>query len=263
MKARLHDVEIAYELHGSGFPLLLIQGLGLGRWAWFKQVPYLEKHFQVMTFDNRGVGESSKPRKPYSIAIMTKDAIALLDYLGMQQVHVIGASLGGMIAQHMAVHYADRVKKLVLACTSPGHNLGVPLSSGINQGMALPGGQNAADMLRNLLAPAFANGFMESYPELIERMIQLRFEHHTPFYAWKAQVNAALQFDMAPHLQDIRCPTLIVTGDNDAVVPCENSYILHQHIPRSELFVIPGAGHLFFIEQAHAFNQKARQFLSE
>ncbi len=263
MKARLNDVEIAYELHGSGVPLLMIQGLGLGRWAWFKQVPYLEKHFQVITFDNRGAGESSKPRKPYSIEIMAKDAIALLDYLGVGQAHMIGASLGGMIAQHIAAQDGMRVKKLVLACSSPGYSLGVPLFDGMNQVISLPGGKNAADMLRNILAPPFANGLMEAYPEFIERMIQLRLEHHTPFYAWKAQVNAALQFDMAPHLQDIRCPTLIMTGDKDAVVPCENSYILHQHIPRSELFVIPGAGHLFFIEQAHAFNQQARQFLSK
>ncbi len=263
MKVPVNDVEIAYELHGSGVPLLLIQGLGLGRWAWYKQVPYLEKHFQVIIFDNRGTGESSKPRKPYSIEIMAKDAIALLDYLGVDQAHIIGASLGGMIAQHIAAHAGKRVKKLVLACTSPGHSLGVPLSGGLHQFMAFPSGKNTADTLRNILAPGFANGLMDSYPEFIERMIQLRLEHHTPFYAWKAQVNAALQFDMAPHLQHIRCPTLIMTGDKDAVVPSENSYILHQHISRSALVVIPGAGHLFFIEQAHAFNQKARQFLWE
>ncbi len=261
MKAPVNNIEIAYELHGTGEPLLLIQGLGLGRWAWFRQVRQLKHHYRVITFDNRGVGESSKPHYPYTIEMMAEDAAELLHYLGIERAHIAGASLGGMIAQFMAVHHSSMVNKLVLACTTPGKTLGFPIPKQTLQTMTIPVGKTAAEMLRHVMSPAFAEGFMESYPELIEKIIQMRLKDHTPLYAWNAQFNAALQFDNARDLDKIKCPTLIITGDQDLVIPCHNSYILHKHIPASRLSVIPGGGHLFFMEQAEIFNEKITKFL--
>ena len=260
MKAQLNGLEIAYELHGRGKPLLLIQGLGLGRWAWFKQAPQLKQHFRVITFDNRGVGESSKPRSPYTIETMAEDAAALLQHLGIRHAHVAGASMGGMIAQVLALRYRDMVDKLVLACTTPGKTLEQPIPPQTMQTMTTPAGKTAAEMLRHVMSPAFAPGFIESYPELMEKIIRLRLKYHAPFYAWQAQLHAAFQFDNAQGLGKITCPALVITGDQDLVIPWENSRILHQYLPNSRLKIMRGGGHLFFIEQAEAFNGELINF---
>jgi len=113
-------MKISWESTGTGAPLLLIQGLGYARWGWDPVVPALAEHFRVVTFDNRGIGESDKPSGPYSARDMAADAAQVLDEAGVEHAHLLGASLGGMIAQELAVAAPDRVERLVLCCTTPG-----------------------------------------------------------------------------------------------------------------------------------------------
>ncbi len=113
-------MKIRWDSHGTGEPLLLIQGLGYGRWGWDPVVPGLAERYRVLTFDNRGIGESDKPDGPYTAREMADDALQVLDEAGVERAHVLGASLGGMIAQELAVKAPDRVDKLVLCCTTPG-----------------------------------------------------------------------------------------------------------------------------------------------
>src|SRR5205807_3418957 len=112
---------------GSGMPLLLIQGLGYGRWSWEPSLPGLAERHRVVYFDNRGIGESDKPAGPYTARAMAGDALQVLDDAGVDRAHVLGASLGGMIAQELAVAAPERVDKLVLCCTTPGGAATVPM----------------------------------------------------------------------------------------------------------------------------------------
>jgi 3-oxoadipate enol-lactonase len=120
-------MNIKWESQGDGSPLLLIQGLGYGRWGWEPIVPGLAARHRVITFDNRGIGESDKPDGPYTAAQMAGDALQVLDEAGIDRAHVLGASLGGMIAQELAVRAPERVAKLILCCTTPGGPATVPM----------------------------------------------------------------------------------------------------------------------------------------
>ena len=120
-------MKIAWQSHGSGAPVLLIQGLGYGGWGWEPVVPGLAERFRVLTFDNRGIGGSDKPAGPYTTAELAGDALQVLDEAGADRAHVVGASLGGMIAQEIATLTPERVEKLVLCCTTPGGADGVPM----------------------------------------------------------------------------------------------------------------------------------------
>src|SRR5437016_651031 len=117
--ATVDSIELYYEEHGHGDPLLLIMGLAADSTAWLFQVPAFAEHYRTITFDNRGVGRSAKPAGPYTITAMAKDAVGLLDMLGIARTHVVGVSMGGMIAQELALHHPERVRGLVLACTFP------------------------------------------------------------------------------------------------------------------------------------------------
>jgi pimeloyl-ACP methyl ester carboxylesterase len=115
--ARLNGVSIHYHVEGRGDPLVMIMGFSAGRLGWLPQIPFFRKHYRVVTFDNRGVGRSDKPLGPYSTRMMADDTVRLMDLLGIEKAHIMGLSMGGMIAQELAIEYPQRVMKLVLACT--------------------------------------------------------------------------------------------------------------------------------------------------
>ena len=117
-KANANGIEINYQVQGSGEPLLLIGGLGADMFLWFRQIPELSRHFQVIAFDSRGSGESSKPDEPYSIEMFAADTAGLLQALGIERTHILGASLGGLIAQEFALAYPHMVNKQVLVATA-------------------------------------------------------------------------------------------------------------------------------------------------
>jgi len=115
-----NGINLYYEVYGQGEPLLLIMGLSLNSKSWFRTLPALSEHYQVIIFDNRGVGLSDKPNTPYSIELMAEDARAVLDAAGVETAHVYGISMGGMIAQKLAIKYPERIRSLILGCTTSG-----------------------------------------------------------------------------------------------------------------------------------------------
>lgn len=262
-KVQVNGVELYYEIHGSGEPLILIEGLGYATWQWFRQIDQLAASYQTIIFDNRGVGDSDKPDVPYSIDLLADDAAALLKSLGLSKVHVLGTSMGGFIAQKLALRYPELVRSLVLACTSFGGSNSVPITQEGLDGMLNVVGPTLEDRIRQGFQAAFSRGFWSAQPELIDKLVSWRLAKPTPRYAWERQFNAGASFNAEDDLAQIQAPALILTGSEDTVVPPQNSVLLAQRLPHAQLLTVPGGGHLFFIEKAAEFNRYVLDFLHQ
>ena len=245
-------MKIAWERHGEGASLLLIHGLGYARWGWEPVVEPLSRSFDVIVFDNRGVGESDAPPGPYTAAQMAGDAVQVLDEAGVERAHVVGTSLGGMVAQELALSYPGRVDRLVLACTTPGGPSAFPMP------------QRTVDLM---LARATLREFTENAlepdprPELVDRILVHRERTAQPFEQWAAQAAAGATFDAYSRLGSLAMPTLVQTGDGDLVVDPRNSDLLVEAIPDARLSVYPGAGHVFMWQEPDRFVAELEEFL--
>lgn len=246
------DVRIAYDVRepaaDPGTPtILLIHGLGYARPGWGALPDRLAARLRVITFDNRGIGASDVPAGPYTAAGMAADAIAVLDAAGVDRVHVLGSSLGGMIAQEVALGWPDRVDRLVLLSTTPGGADAAPMP------------ERTVDLIRRMptLAPevalrgAVVNALGPTYAaddELVDRIVALRLADPQDPAGWQAQAHAGVTYDGGGRLAEIAAPTLVLHGDEDAVVAPENGRLLADRIPGARLVELPGHGHLPFWE---------------
>ncbi|HEY5294295.1 MAG TPA: alpha/beta fold hydrolase [Gaiellaceae bacterium] len=249
-------MKIAWQSHGSGAPVLLIQGLGYGGWGWDPVVPGLAERFRVLTFDNRGIGGSDKPAGPYTTAELAADALQVLDEAGVDRAHVVGASLGGMIAQELATLRAERVEKLVLCCTTPGGTDGVPMPE-VTVQLFQEAATLAPDVaIRRFIENALGDGGSQ---ELVDDLSARRVADPPDPVGWNAQVAAAVGF---AGVGEIAAPTLILHGTDDNVVDHRNAGVLAALIAGSHVELFAGAGHLFFWEQPDAFVRIVTEFLT-
>jgi len=271
--ARVGDVELYYEEHGSGEPLLCIMGLATDSTAWVLQTPDFAKRHRTIIFDNRGVGRSSKPRGPYSIAQMADDAAGLLDALDVPRAHVLGVSMGGMIAQELALRHPARVRGLVLACTYPEPDADVRAQR--ETGLAAFGGSVGADgtaqldgsgidpfaFFQMLLPKVFNVSFIETeLPRLME-LFGGALQYGFDMDAVLAQVEATMNHRATDRLHAVKAPTLVITGDSDQLIACTNSDVLAKHIPGAKLVKVPGGSHGFNFETPDVFNREVLGFL--
>jgi pimeloyl-ACP methyl ester carboxylesterase len=271
--ARVGDVELFYEEHGSGEPLLCIMGLAADSQAWVLQTPDFARRYRTIIYDNRGVGRSSKPAGPYSIAQMADDAAGLLDALDVPRAHVLGVSMGGMIAQELALRHSQRVRGLVLACTYPEPDASIRAQREV--GLAAFGGTLGADgsaqldtsgidpfaFFQLLLPKVFNVSFIETeLPRLMELFggaLQWGFDMN----AVLAQVEATMNHRTTDRLHAVKAPTLVITGDADQLIPSANSDVLAKHIPDARLVKVPGGSHGFNFETPDVFNREVLGFL--
>jgi pimeloyl-ACP methyl ester carboxylesterase len=251
-----------YEEHGSGFPLLMINGLGSDHLEWLHQVPAFEARFRVIVFDNRGTGKSGVPPGPYTTAQMADDAAALLRFLGIARSHVLGVSLGGMIAQEVTLRHPELVDRLVLGCTGPGGELSVRPSQEAMAAFALAKGEDPEAEVRRMLPFLYTDACIRERPGEIEGFVRRRLDNPTPPKGYLAQLSAAMTHDASSRLEKIRARTLVITGDADRLVNRENALRLAGRIQGAKLVVLPGAPHRLFAETADAFNREVLQFLS-
>lgn len=251
-------VRIAWEARGTGAPVLLIHGLGYGRWGWEPVVGPLAEDFRVVTFDNRGIGESDVPPGPYTVEELAADAASVLDAAEVERAHVVGTSLGGMVAQEVAISFPERVGRLVLACTTPGGAASHPMPQRTIDLMAeakeLPADVALRRFVENALAPGAA-------VDIVDRILELRLSNAFDSAGWHAQAAAAAEFDAYDRLGRIAAPTLVLTGTEDNVVDHRNSQLLVDRIPDARLELFPGAGHLFFWEEPERFVELVKEFL--
>jgi pimeloyl-ACP methyl ester carboxylesterase len=249
-------MRIAWEERGSGPPLLLIQGLGYARWSWEPIVPRLAARYRVLFFDNRGIGESEAPEGPYTAREMAEDALQVLDEAGVDRAHVLGASLGGMIAQELAVAAPQRVDKLVLCCTTPGGAATVPMPDVTVRLFAEAATLPPEVALRRFVENALA---ADAPAALVQELFERRVANPLDPAGWRAQAAAGIGFAGVDGA--IAAATLLVTGTEDNVVDPRNSDVLAERIPGAELERLEGAGHLFFWEQPDRFVTIVEEFL--
>ena len=257
LRARNGDVELAYELAGTGPPVLLIQGLGYGGRGWGPALDLIAEDFTVAAFDNRGFGASDLPPGPYSTQELAEDARAVLDAAGFERAHVVGASLGGMAAQELALAHPQRIDRLVLAGTTPGVR-GYPMPAQTMSLMLEAPTMPAETALRRFVENALGDG---SSPELVERIVAYRTANPPDPAGWQSQAAAGAMHDALRRLGRIEAPTLIVHGTKDAVVDPGNADLLAEHIRDARVELLPGSGHLLFWEEPERFSALVKEFL--
>jgi 3-oxoadipate enol-lactonase len=250
---------IYWEQDGSGEPVLLIMGLGYSHEMWHRTRPVLAKHFEVVVFDNRGVGQSDVPPGPYSIAQMAEDAVAVLDAAGIESAHVIGVSMGGMIAQEFALTYPARVRRLILGCTACGGKNAVRAEKEVNDVLFARGSMSPEDAIRAAIPFIYDVGTPR---ERIEDDLAIRRRTIPTSQAYMAQLNGILAWQSYDRLSQIQAPTLVLHGESDRLVPAGNGKVIAQAIPGAELVMLKNASHLFTTDQPEAAHREMLQWLA-
>jgi pimeloyl-ACP methyl ester carboxylesterase len=261
-KVQVNGIEIYYEVRGSGEPLLLIAGFACDLTIWSLVAPSLASKYRVITFDNRGVGRSSAPDRPYSIQQMAEDASGLLDQLDLRQAHVAGHSMGGQIAQELALTHPEKVRSLMLlaSCAKPDErNRAIIESWG-----ELPRQVDAVTGARLSLPWIYTHRFY-ARSGVIEKVIDLIAANPFPPtpHGIFHQSRAVSQFDALARVGSIHCPTLVLVGREDILLPLAFSEELTRGIPGAELGVLGETGHGLLIESPEPVAQAMLGFVAK
>jgi 3-oxoadipate enol-lactonase len=255
------DTQIFWEEQGSGDALLLVMGLGWPRQMWARHLPALTERFRVITFDNRGVGQTATTAAQWTLADMAEDALAVLDAAAVSQAHVYGASMGGGIAQVLTLEHPDRVGALILGCTAAeAARRRVPLWPVVRHLVpALAAGRQARTVA---LARALVYGPATDSARIAED-VRLLDSLHRPAAGIRAQRRAVLAYEGSQsRLGSVRSPTLIIHGSDDRLVPLHYGQELARLIPGAHLVVLPGAGHMYITDATEAASSAVLAFLA-
>ncbi len=259
------DLRIAYELRGTLHRwrpwLVLIQGMGLDRSGWQPVLRKLQRHFRLVLVDNRASGLSDRSARRFTVADMADDIVAVLDAAGVRRAHVLGASLGGMVAQELAVSYPERVDGLVLACTTPGWPFAYPMPGASVRLMAATTGLTADAAMRRHTENALSVRTVQQHPELLDRLIELQRVRPTDPGAGPAQAAAGALYVGGLSQRRIGARTLVLQGAADTVVDPRNARLLADRIPGAQLVMFPELGHLLFWDDPAGFAAAVISFL--
>lgn len=273
-KTKVNNVTISYHIIGHHTPIVFIAGLGMDHMSWIYQIPYFQQFNRVILLDNRGMGQSTGSAEQYFISMMADDVAAVLNHLGIKKAHILGNSMGGMIAQEIALSHPEKVKKLVLSSTFSKHpEMIIYLKEGLTKII-----RNNTDYEKTefqpelfsfkpvhsfLLHQVFSHQFLQLHETIISHTLQRFLSQETYVETFLKQLHAIYHHDTLNRLSQINAETLIITGDNDALVPPSCSEILANHIPNSTLKIIPNATHGFHMEQPDRFNDIIHTFLKK
>jgi 3-oxoadipate enol-lactonase len=260
MKLKVNGENLYYEMHGEGKPLVLIAGLTCDTTFWRPIIYRLSHHFQVLIFDNRGVGQSDSPDEPYYIEDMAKDTVCLIKALELENPHILGHSMGGAIAQTIAHKHPDLIDKLIISNSLIKLNSAARLmeQSLIN---FYKDNVDRKKIIEAQIPWIFSSDFLQD-EKTVEGLInyELTRPHPQTFIGFKRQVEALFQFDSSKWYQKIPHTTLVIGCDEDILCP-HDSETLGKNIPRAHYVNFHKVGHAPSIEKPKEFNQAILEFL--
>ncbi len=265
--ATIGDIDLYYEIHGPSDapPLVLIGGWASYRWIWFRQVPAFKEKYRCIVFDNRGAGRSSKPDIPYTMEMFAADTVGLMEALDIENAHVLGISMGGLIAQQIAISYPEKVRSLILVSTHFGGPNIVPMDDrNMALLVALPTETISKEQAREMRYRAtFSEQFIQENRDVLENIDGWAEKHPTPLFAQVHQSSAVGAFDAEEEVKQISATTLIIHGDSDRAVPTQNGELLNNSIPNSRLVLIKDGSHFSIIEKYEDFNNAVMSFIDD
>ena len=263
--ARHGSVRIAYELRGTPYRrrpwLVLIQGMGLDRLGWEPVLRRLRRRFRLVLVDNRGSGQSGRPAGSFTVADMAGDVVAVLDAAGIGRAHVLGMSLGGLVAQELAIDHPDRVDGLVLAGTTPGWPIAYPMPTASVRLIASAARLPAEAARRRHTENALSAATVRNHPELVDRLLGRQSSTPADRRAVSAQAVAGARYAGRLRQARIQARTLVLHGGADTVVDPRNAGLLAARIPDARLVTFPELGHLLFWEDPDGFADTVTSFL--
>ena len=253
--------QIYYQVRGEGEPLVLLMGFGADGDVWEQHAAVYEKHFQCIILDNRGVGKSDQPQGPYSTEMMAADTIAVIDHLNIESAQVAGISMGGAIAQSIAIHYPERVRSLCLISTWPKFN---HYAKTVYENLKkLRKVAKPDDFMELLQLWIFAPPYYESHLQDLTEGQKAAAQNQSPQTesGFEGQLDACINHDTVTSLHKIKIPTLITIGMMDIFTPPTFSDILHDKIKDSIIERFPTGGHVHHWEDLQRFNKVTLSFL--
>jgi 3-oxoadipate enol-lactonase len=263
---QLPNLRLYYEVFGEGPPFLFISETACHGDVWKRyQVPEFSRDHCVIIYDQRGTGRTDKPSTEYTTKTLADDVAALLEHLGAEQAVVYGHSMGGRIAQLVALDYPQKVKKLILASSGAAHTTrGIPLKMCLE--LVEKGYQKYAR--DHAVRIGFTEKFVREQPKRVEEFLEIRLANLPPLESYLLHVMARQAHDTGDRLKDIHVPTLVMVGDDEAkttmdISHWESAQILAHTIPRAKLVVFPDSGHYYFFAKPEETNRAIRDFLRE
>ncbi|HEY2461812.1 MAG TPA: alpha/beta fold hydrolase [Candidatus Acidoferrum sp.] len=253
------DAKIYWDEQGSGDPVLLIMGLGWPSYCWFRTRPVLARGYRTIALDNRGVGQSDLPTGPYSIALMASDAAAALGAAGVERAHVFGMSMGGMIAQEFALQYPERVRSLILGCTAAGGPHAVQAEPAAIQLLFSQG--KTPEEFSAAMNPFIYDSATPKHR--IDEDFEVRRKWFPRPEAYVAQLQGILGWESYSRLSQIACPTQVIHGETDRLVPPGNGRLIGERIAGAKVTMIPNASHIFTTDQPDIAQGVILKFLAE
>ncbi len=266
-RATHNGITLYYEVHGEGTPVVLIMGLGGSGRAWGLQLPDFARRHRVILPDNRGVGRSDMPAGPYTMAGFAADLEAVLDAAGVTAAHLVGVSMGGLVAQEFYHLHPDRVCSLTLVATGvgPADPAYVPPDQEVWEVLTMDrASSDPRTVTERMNALFYHPAYRARIPDLTDRILQFQEREPQPPHAFHAQLDSASTHTLnSPRLHRVNVPCLVIHGADDRVWPPENARYLAQHLPEARLELIPEAGHMLPLEQPREFNRRVLGFLAD
>lgn len=246
---KINDIQMTYEIHGQGEPLVLIQGFTCNRLFWKDYLPLLSQHFQVLVFDNRGSGQTDAPAGPYNMKMLAKDTVELMHALKWESAYMIGHSMGGAIVQQICLDFPKAIKK-GMVCASFNKVPPKSLLQIATRAKLAQSGLSRELLLTNSLPWLYSNDFL-SNEENVKMAVgrALLDPYPQSITGFLAQADALRQYDNTHLLHQIQTPLLIVHGEEDIYTPIEGAEILASEIPNAELYIFERQGHVFTAEK--------------
>lgn len=262
-KVKVGDIDVYYEVHGDGFPLVMIMGLSANIDWWDPRlIQETSKRYKTVIFDNRGAGRTDKPKVAYTIKMFADDTAGLMDALKIKRAHILGISMGGMIAQEFALNHPDKVERLVLCSTTCGASNSVQPSPQVLGLLMRPReGMTEEEVVKNWIPLLFTDDFVKSNTGYMSAVTQQLLKAPIPADAYQRQIGAILNFDTYQRLPKIKAATLVMHGKKDILVPPENAKIIADKIPGAKLVYFENSGHALFSQEPEKVNKTLLEFL--